>query len=59
MFESMPDAGDDPEQQAMQRYLVRVANTIEDRVRPTRTDGLSNTPMRLFTKADGHPIRLD
>jgi hypothetical protein len=38
VFESMPDEGDDPEQQAMQRYLVRVANTIEGRLRPTRTD---------------------
>ena len=36
MFQEMPDAGDDPEQQAMQRYLVRVANTIEGRLRPTR-----------------------
>jgi hypothetical protein len=38
VFQSMPDGGDDPEQQAMQRYLVRVANTIEGRLRPTRTD---------------------
>jgi hypothetical protein len=37
MLQSMPDAGDDPEQQAMQRYLVRVANTLEGRLRPTRT----------------------
>ncbi len=36
MFQEMPDAGDDPEQQAMQRYLVRVANMIEGRLRPTR-----------------------
>jgi hypothetical protein len=38
MLQSMDDAGDDPEQQAMQRYLVRVANTLEGRIRPTRTD---------------------
>jgi hypothetical protein len=37
MLQSMDDAGDDPEQQAMQRYLVRVANTLEGRIRPTRT----------------------
>ncbi|MCL4204393.1 MAG: DUF1559 domain-containing protein [Pirellulaceae bacterium] len=36
-LESMPGTGDDPEQQAMQRYMVRVANTIEGRLRPTRT----------------------
>jgi hypothetical protein len=37
VFQAMPDVGDDPEQQAIHRYLVRVANTIEGRLRPTRT----------------------
>ncbi len=36
MLQEMGDAGDDPEQQAMQRYLVRVVDTIEGRLRPTR-----------------------
>ncbi len=36
IFSELADAGDDPEQLAMRRYLVRVANTIEGRLRPTR-----------------------
>ncbi len=36
LVQSMSDAREDAEQQAMQQYLVRIANTLESRLRPMR-----------------------